>query len=388
MGDYLQFNLTNNFYDSVGASSNSLGSERLSRSISREKSPQSERTLREIIRSASMKALVKDTKDIRKQYKPSSHVFSKSLNDIEEHMSEDGGINWIDLDSLNRLEDIGCWNLDIFRVSEESNGHPILTVMHNIFKKDLELGDFSSSTLLEDLNINKEKFFKYVQVIESQMHPENVYHNSVHVADVIHNMLWMLTEGEMAGRLGLSKFEIFAALFACLIHDFDHPGVSNDFLVRTSDKRAILYNNQSVNENWHIAQAFGLLHEGRIELAWDKSWNEDCLFKFRKLCISMVLATDMSRHFELLGKFRSRVGSCSNALEAFNPMDPKDRESVLVMAIKASDIASQGKTWKLARKWATMVQEEFYSQGDREKDFGLVPSPFVRQRGSGHREVS
>merc|ERR1712178_208561 len=60
---------------------------------------------------------------------------------------------------------------------------------------------------------------------------------------------------------------------------------------------------------------------------------------------------------------------------AFNPMDEKDRESVMVMAIKASDVASQGKVWRLARKWATMVQEEFYSQGDREKELGLSPSP-------------
>ena len=56
-------------------------------------------------------------------------------------------------------------------------------------------------------------------------------------------------------------------------------------------------------------------------------------------------------------------------------LDAKDRETVLVMAIKACDIATQGKEWKLARKWAMLVQEEFYSQGDKEKDLALTVSP-------------
>uniref|UniRef100_A0A7S1MZX4 PDEase domain-containing protein n=1 Tax=Phaeocystis cordata TaxID=118079 RepID=A0A7S1MZX4_9EUKA len=136
------------------------------------------------------------------------------------------------------------------------------------------------------------------------------------------------------------------------------------------------YNNQSVNENWHVAQAFGLLNREDGDLAWDEEWTEDQIFKFRKLCISMVLATDMARHFELLGKFKARVAECDDACtDAYDPAESKDRESVLVMAIKACDIGTQGKKWKLARKWATIVQEEFFSQGDKEKMLGMLPSP-------------
>ena len=106
-----------------------------------------------------------------------------------------------------------------------------------------------------------------------------------------------------------------------------------------------------------------------------EEWSEDTMFQFRKLCISMVLATDMSRHFELLGKFKNRIAECNSCDDAFDSECAKDRELVLVMAIKASDIATQGKAWKLARKWATIVQEEFFSKGDKEKELGLVPSP-------------
>lgn len=393
--DYLQFNLMSNFYENVGrsSSSHSRGSLKSNRGLSSrsakeersQKSPNSpnssvERTLKELLKTKSVKTTVKelrDSKDIRQHYHPDSNVFSKSLNDIGDYLGHEiCSDKWIPCDEIMVLDNIGNWNIDIFTVSSKSNGHPILTIMHNILTQDIEMGQYTTSTLLDDLNINKQKFFRYVQVIETNMHPENVYHNAVHVADVVHNMLWLLTEGEMAERLHLSKMEVFGALFACMIHDFDHPGVSNDFLIRTADKRAILYNNQNVNENWHVAQAFGILHENHQELCWDEEWSEDCVFKFRKLCISMVLGTDMSKHFELLGKFRSRVGQCiQDACEVINVHDQKDRESVLVMAIKACDIAHQGKAWKLARKWATLVQEEFYSQGDKERELGLVLSP-------------
>ncbi|QDZ19910.1 3',5'-cyclic-nucleotide phosphodiesterase [Chloropicon primus] len=375
--DYLQFNLMSNFYDNVGASSRgaSRGSKNFSRSISRDQSPHSEEpVLRNILKSASIKSLVSEAKDIKQRYKINDQVFSKSLSGVGKDPTT-GESQWIPASRIIHLADIGNWNINIFGVSEASNGHPILAVTHNIFHQSLEIGEYNSLTLLEDLDINREKFFRYVQVIESQMHAENVYHNAVHVADVLHNMLWLLTEGELTERMRLSKIEVFASLFACMIHDFDHPGVSNDFLVRTSNKRAILYNNQSVNENWHVAQAFALLNGDHSEIAWDEAWSEERHYNFRKLCISLVLATDMSKHFALLGKFRSRVADSSNAAEAFNPKDPKDRESVLVMAIKASDIGTQGKVWSLARKWATVVQEEFYSQGDREKELGLLTSP-------------
>jgi hypothetical protein len=42
--------------------------------------------------------------------------------------------------------------------------------------------------------------------------------------------------------------------------------VNNDFLVRTSDKLAIRYNDRSPQENHHLAASFDLL--GKDELNW------------------------------------------------------------------------------------------------------------------------
>lgn len=39
-----------------------------------------------------------------------------------------------------------------------------------------------------------------------------------------------------------TDLEILAALFAAAIHDVDHPGVSNQFLINTSESKLLLKN--------------------------------------------------------------------------------------------------------------------------------------------------
>ena len=63
--------------------------------------------------------------------------------------------------------------------------------------------------------------------------------------------------GEDATSMEKGAFETLACLLAAAVHDFEHLGISNDFLVKTDDERAIKYNDRSVNENHHVAAAFG-----------------------------------------------------------------------------------------------------------------------------------
>lgn len=52
------------------------------------------------------------------------------------------------------------------------------------------------------------------------------------------------TYGLLAANL--TKLELLAVLLAAVIHDHDHPGKNNGFLVATENPLAILYNNRWV----------------------------------------------------------------------------------------------------------------------------------------------
>lgn len=53
--------------------------------------------------------------------------------------------------------------------------------------------------------------------------------------------------------------DLAAVLIGGAVHDHEHPGFNNIYLVETSDEIAIRYNDQSVLENHHIASSFKLM---------------------------------------------------------------------------------------------------------------------------------
>ena len=63
--------------------------------------------------------------------------------------------------------------------------------------------------------------------------------------------------GQGDNSLHLSK--LLACYLAAIIHDYEHRGVNNDFLIKTGDPLALLYNDASPMENHHLAAASTLM---------------------------------------------------------------------------------------------------------------------------------
>lgn len=77
--------------------------------------------------------------------------------------------------------------------------------------------------------------------------------------------------------------------------------------MNTRARLAVLYNDHSVLENHHVALAFQLtLTQPGVNIFARLSSDE--FVQLRQATIDMVLATDMSRHFEYLTKFQQILG--------------------------------------------------------------------------------
>jgi hypothetical protein len=60
---------------------------------------------------------------------------------------------------------------------------------------------------------------------------DNPYHSATHVADVVQSIHCLIVRGGMQRFVG--RLELLAALLAACIHDFEHRGFNNDFLIKT-----------------------------------------------------------------------------------------------------------------------------------------------------------
>lgn len=63
----------------------------------------------------------------------------------------------------------------------------------------------------------------------------------------------LMVHGGVMKRQGADRLSLLASYIAALIHDFEHTGVNNDFLIKTNHDLAITYNLQSPLENHHLA---------------------------------------------------------------------------------------------------------------------------------------
>ncbi|KAI8822980.1 uncharacterized protein EV422DRAFT_386969 [Fimicolochytrium jonesii] len=222
--------------------------------------------------------------------------------------------------------------------------------------------------LVQHFSLDEMKLRAFFQEIEASYHPLP-YHNSSHGADVLQtsNML-LLSDPKMAANF--TKLEVFAACIASAVHDVDHPGLNNNFLVQSSHPLAIFYNDMSVLEFHHSAKAFEIARRPETNVFVGLS-NEQYR-EARKLIISMVAATDMSQHFHYINKLKGKI-----AASALNWEEPSDRSLILECAIKCADLNNSAKPLEQSRKWAFSVMQEFFLQGDRERKLGMPVSKFM-----------
>lgn len=230
---------------------------------------------------------------------------------------------------------------------------------------------FLANGLFSAFPLNEARLTAYLRHVEAHYSTENPYHNAAHAGDVTQCIHWMLTH---CAAPFLGSTERLALLFAGLVHDVEHGGRNNAFLVATSSPIAVAYNDRSVLENMHASKAFQylLLDEGSLDFL--RGLPRSTFREFRGLAISLILATDMARHVELLSEFRSRLLSA----QGLDPMHSEgDRLLVMKAMVKVADLVNTTRPWPIALKWAQRILEENMQQGDDERQRGLAVSPMM-----------
>jgi hypothetical protein len=121
---------------------------------------------------------------------------------------------------------------------------------------------------------------------------DNSYHAIDHATHVVLNVSHFLLNVQPQFAHHFSRLEKFSTVYAALIHDVGHFGVTNHELIMKKHPFAILYNDQSVAEMNSIKVGLDLLTKPGMDLL--ENWNEEEKLKFRHNIIELVLATDIA----------------------------------------------------------------------------------------------
>ncbi|KNC28923.1 hypothetical protein FF38_09690 [Lucilia cuprina] len=266
------------------------------------------------------------------------------------------------------LEESLNWEFNIFKLEEVTERHPLLYLGMEIFRR---------FDVFCTLGVDETVCKNWLALMESQYHADNSYHNSTHAADVMQATGVFISQ-LAAKDLVMDRLEEATALIAAVAHDVDHPGRSSAFLCNSNSPLAIMYNDLTVLESHHASTTFRLaLADDNVNIF--KNLDKDTYKLARSTIIDMILATEMTRHFEHLAKFVSVFGA---EVEPRDIVQTEEESSILMrrMLIKVADVSNPARPMICCIEWARRIAEEYFTQTDEEKakDLPIVMPMFDR----------
>lgn len=218
------------------------------------------------------------------------------------------------------------------------------------------------------------------------------YHNFQHAFHVVlstNKLLdMMLSSRKITYGLKHDPLRLFAAMFAALLHDVEHQGIPNRQLAVEDDRLAVLYNDQSIAEQWSLYIAFSeflqsdyvefreTLFQGppvsSFENAEEQPNPEDSYRQFRKTVIDLVLMTDIaSPERTQIGKSKWKEAFG----EPFETVDAKVRRQARRMSLTGQNIEVGRDTQRYSsNKRGSMVSAlGDYPENDEEDSLSATP---------------
>uniref|UniRef100_A0A8C9WZ52 Phosphodiesterase n=1 Tax=Sander lucioperca TaxID=283035 RepID=A0A8C9WZ52_SANLU len=284
---------------------------------------------------------------------------TKQPHHIPSHLTTPLSLNDIPPRIAETMENEESWDFDIVNLEAATMRRPLTYLGMKIF---------SRFGVCEFLNCPEATLRSWLQVIEANYHSSNSYHNSSHAADVLHATAYFLCKERV--KQSLDPIDEVAALIAATVHDVDHPGRTNSFLCNAGSELAILYNDTAVLESHHAALAFQITtRDDKCNIFKNIERNE--YRTLRQAIIDMVLATEMTKHFEHVNKFVNSINKPLAESVKSILTSPENRILVKRMLIKCADISNPCRPQELCIEWAGRISEEYFAQTDEEKRQGL-----------------
>lgn len=265
-------------------------------------------------------------------------------------------------------DSVTTWKCRVLHLSQVSEGKPMSSLATHLL---------CLSEVLNGCDVPKVR--RFFDAVESGYSNDVPYHNQAHAASVVHFMHALLFHGGVANAVHQffdRDVVVIGCLVAAAIHDYDHLGVNNKFLEVTQHQRALKFSS-SINENHHFEAAMQLLmcpeNNFLAHLCDAKSK------QVRELVRSLVLATDAAEDSKLREAFKKNCFESGN----FTLKSEADALLALQIALKCADLGHLATDWEEHVEWVARLEQEFFCQGDQEREHGFEEISFLMDRDVG-----
>ncbi|CEP20137.1 hypothetical protein [Parasitella parasitica] len=265
------------------------------------------------------------------------------------------------------------------------------------------LGIFSRLGVFKTLNVSESQFLDFLIDVRSK-YQETPYHSFYHATDVVIVLYYIVMD--LKAKKYFSDKEVATLFIAAICHDAGHNGYNNDYYVKLKTELARRYNNISVLESFSVDIGLELLEKHQITSTVDA-----------EMMKNLILATDMSSHYDLLNKAaelesivstvnlwdeqqdysRSSESDKSSAAsetlsiniqQQIPLLDQSQRLSFACILLHAADISNTIRSWNISKLWSDLIIKEFFRQGDAEKLAGLQVSPGMDRDSASQATIS
>lgn len=228
------------------------------------------------------------------------------------------------------------------------------------------------SSNLKELNINRHKLQTFIDVTFKEYY-DIMFHNYHHALTTLNYtiLLVKLIEKDINYPRKCEKMSLissFTLYLAALVHDVQHPGNTNVYEVNLRSLRATKYDNVSVLENHHIEIALGLLALPECDIT--DGMTDDNIDYFQRHLRSNILATDLTRHSDLVTQLKGYTSAVSDVLPV---------TLLAQIILHTADISNCTRKFTISLAWVNLLREEFKNQYAKEIMHNLPLSSHMKE---------
>ena len=272
------------------------------------------------------------------------------------------------------VKDITSFDFNIFELKKKVGYNNVLPIMGYTILKTLGLVD--------NKIINTKKLESFLKTVSDNYLITTLYHNSLHGADVTQSLLVFFLHSNSEEICETTVLDLLGMILSAMGHDLGHPGLNNGYHINASTELGITYNDKSCLENFHSSYLFRILRTEENNIL--EKFSVQNYKTIRKRMIAQIIATDMANHGENISMIRSKIKTGKDQdrfifLSGNDKTKFDEQQLLLNYLIHMADLGHNCKKFHISVQWIRILCEEFWDQGDKERERGL-PISFMCDR--------